>query len=128
MKGSWHVLAVQYRKLSKAILGVHPSTNNMATIMRLWELPLDYALAANGLVTFLMIYHDKSFPLHKQMLKEQNNDEYWRRSRFFGPAYTLLLELERDSGIPLFQYKDNRAKPFIIKAIAAVQLNTLWHD
>ena len=90
-------LTVLFHRLAKAILGVDKTTTNVATLVRLGWMPLDYWLAYRACIWYMKI----RLGLAGVALKNQyaafscrSNDDVWSRTCFYKPAHDLIVRLD----------------------------------
>ena len=94
----FHRLETQYHQFAKAILGVPTSTSNVATLVRLGWMPLDYRLAFRACIWYMKIrlgLAGASLDRQLAVLSDPANDEMWSRTCFYKPAHDLILRLDR---------------------------------
>ena len=90
-------LEVLYNRIAKAILGVDKSASNIATLVRLGWMPLDYRLAFRACIWYMKIRLGLAgLALRNQYIRLSHisNDESWANSGFYRPAHDFIKRLD----------------------------------
>ena len=120
-------MEILYHRIAKQILGVDKSTSNMAALVRLGWMPLDYRLAYRACCWYMKIrLGDAGTALENQYERMSSiaADETWAKTCFYKPAHDFLERLDSDL-LALTCFQDFRCK--LRKAVFA-ELTQMWSD
>ena len=84
-------------KCARNVLGVPPGTGNLAVLVRLGWLPLDYFLALRACIWYLKVIKGEAGLASKKLVFDTyKDDELWTNTCLFKPAFfglVIFLEL-----------------------------------
>ena len=114
-------------KCARNTLGVPPGTGNMAVLVRLGWLPLDYYLACRACVWYLKVIKGEAGCAVKEFAwRTYANDENWANTCLLKPAFHLLTRLSISSGIDLFNVSP-KLRFIEIKNAMFSELTNIWN-
>jgi len=121
-----------YNKCCRNILGLPPGTSNLAVLVRLGIMPLNYLLAYRACTWYLRIVKGLAgSEVHDQLWNLYSDDEAWTQTCFFRPAYELIKRLNlyvKDAHkIDIFTAPFHVGRRLLKEAFFH-ELNTLWND
>ena len=117
-----------YMKCARNVLGVPPGTGNMAVLVRLGWLPLDYFLALRACVWYLKVIKGEAGLAAKRLVVDTfADDELWTNTCLFKPAFSLLTRLSKLTGINIFDLSP-KDRVEGIKSAMFQELTMIWHN
>ena len=96
-KNIFDKLEILYHRLAKRILGVDSSTSNMATLVRLGWMPLDYRLAYSAACWYMKIRLGLAGSALKNQFEKFSSpgrDESWANTCFYKPSHDFVSRLD----------------------------------
>ena len=129
----WKKLNSFYVQMCKTILGVDFSTSNIAALVRLGWMPLDYAIAYRAIIWLMKIRLGKAgislLKQHKRII-DPAFDEVYASSSFYKPAVDFISRLitYMPSGTDFWKLNDlKKIKRLLFDAIYS-ELTILWQS
>ena len=115
-----------YMKCARNVLGVPPGTANMAVLVRLGWLPLDYFLAMRACLWYLKVLNGEAgLSVKKLAFDIYAEDELWSNTCLFKPAFLFLTRLSKISGVNIFVLSPKERVAGIKKAMF-LELTSIW--
>ena len=126
-KDVFEELECLYINFAKAILGLDPSTSNIATLVRLGWMPLDYLLAYRAAVWYMKIrlgLAGDALSAQCKWISLPENDEGWVHSCFYQPAHDFICRMDSKL-LELSSIRDFREQ---LRVAIFGELSTCWRD